>query len=126
MASYTFNTQVLSAAKLGLGFPVAPPSVFYPLTAAGIGIISLSSIHDGLAFNSLPLLTKTVTATIRGSVFNINEVYDLKPMALFEHDNTYTVFTFNSATPTTQTILLSGTRDISTPEHRRKWILGYY
>lgn len=125
MASYTFNTQVLSAAKLGVGNPIAP-STFYPLTADGIGIISLSSIHDGLAFNSLPLLFRTVTATIRGSVFNINEAYNLKPMALFEHDNTYTVFTFNSATPNTQTILLSGTRDVSTPEQRRKWVLGYY
>lgn len=126
MASYTFNTQILSAAKLGIGNPISPPSAFYPLTAAGVGIISLSSIHDGLAFNSLPVLARTVTATIRGSVFNINEAYDLKPMALFGDDNTYTVFTFNSATPTTQTILLSGTRDVSTPEQRRKWVLGYY
>jgi hypothetical protein len=125
MASYTFNTQVLSAALVGIGNPIAP-STFYPLTAAGVGIISLSSIHEGLAFNSLPLLARTVTATVRGSVFNVNEAYDLKTMALFESNNTYTVFTFNSATPTTQTILLSGSRDVSTPEHRRKWILGYY
>lgn len=125
MASYTFNTQVLSAAKVGIGNPVSP-STSYPLTAAGVGIISLSSIHDGLAFNSLPLLPKTITATVRGSVFNINEAYDLKPMALFEHNNTYTVFTFNSSTPTSQVILLSGTRDVSTPEQRRKWVLGYY
>ena len=125
MASYTFNTQVLSAALVGIGNPIAP-STFYPLTAAGVGIISLSSIHEGLAFNSLPLLARTVTATVRGSVFNINEAYDLKTMALFESNNTYTVFTFNSAAPTTQTILLSGSKDVSTPEHRRKWILGYY
>lgn len=125
MASYIFNTQVLSAALVGIGNPIAP-STFYPLTAAGVGIISLSSIHEGLAFNSLPLLARTVTATVRGSVFNVNEAYDLKTMALFESNNTYTVFTFNSATPTTQTILLSGSKDVSTPEHRRKWILGYY
>jgi len=125
MASYTFNTQVLSAATVGIGNPIAP-STFYPLTAAGVGIISLSSIHDGLAFNSLPLLARTVTATVRGSVFNINEAYDLKTMALFESNNTYTVFTFNSSAPTSQVLLLSGTRDVSTPEHRRKWILGYY
>ena len=125
MASYTFNTQVLSAAKVGIGNPISP-STSYPLTAAGVGIVSLSSIHDGLAFNSLPLLARTITTTVRGSVFNINEAYNLKPMALFEDNNTYTVFTFNSATPTTQAILLSGTRDVSTPEQRRKWVLGYY
>lgn len=125
MASYTFNTQVLSAAKLGIGNPIAP-STFYPLTAAGVGIISLSSIHDGLAFNSVPLSAQIITATVRGSVFNINIAYHNQTMALFEHNDTYTVFTFNSAAPTTQTILLSGTRDVSTPEHRRKWVLGYY
>jgi hypothetical protein len=125
MASYTFNTQILSAQKLGIGNPVAPSSSF-PLTAAGIGIISLSSIHDGLAFNSLPLSAQVVTTTVRGSVFNINSAYHNKPMALIEFDNTYTVFTFNSSAPTSQVLLLSGTRDVSTPEHRRKWVLGYY
>jgi hypothetical protein len=128
MASYTFDTNILSASQVGIGNPVAP-STSFPLTAAGIGIISLSSTHEGLAFNALPtsvLSGQSVTAAVRGSNFNINSVYHNRSMALFEIDNTYTVFTFNSATPTTQTILLSGTRDVSTPEHRRKWVLGYY
>ena len=125
MASYTFNTQILSAQKLGIGNPIAPSSSF-PLTAAGVGIISLSAIHDGLAFNSVPLSAQVVTATVRGSVFSINSAYHNQPMALFESNDTYTVFTFNSSAPTSQVILLSGTRDVSTPEQRRKWILGYY
>lgn len=125
MASYTFNTEVLSAAKIGIGNPIAP-STSFPLTAAGVGIVSLSSIHDGLVFNSVPLSGQIVSTTVRGSVFNIDSAHHNKPMALVESNDTYTVFTFNSATPTTQVILLSGTRDISTPNQRRLWILGYF
>jgi len=125
MASYTFDTQILSAVLVGLGNPPIPTNSF-PLTAAGVGILALSATHEGLAFNSLPLSAQVVRTTIRGSVFNINSAYHNKPMALFEVDNTYTVFTFNSAAPTSQVLLLSGTRDVSTPEHRRKWVLGYY
>lgn len=126
MASYTFDTNILSASKVGIGNPIAPTNSF-PLTAAGVGIVSLSSLHDGLAFNSISYLSaQSVTATVRGSVFNINSVYHNAPMALFESDNTYTVFTFNSSAPTSQVLLLSGTRDVSTPEQRRKWVLGYY
>ena len=125
MASYTFDTQILSAVLVGLGNPPIPTDSF-PLTAAGVGILALSATHEGLAFNSLPLSAQVVRTTIRGSVFNINSAYHNKPMALFEVDNTYTVFTFNSAAPTSQVLLLSGTRDVSTPEQRRKWVLGYY
>ncbi len=125
MASYTFDTQILSASQVGIGNPIAPTNSF-PLTAAGVGILALSSTHEGLAFNSLPLSAQVVRTTVRGSVFNINSAYHNKPMALFEVDNTYTVFTFNSAAPTSQVLLLSGTRDVSTPEQRRKWVLGYY
>ena len=125
MASYTFDTHILSAVLVGLGNPPIPTNSF-PLTAAGVGILALSATHEGLAFNSLPLSAQVVRTTIRGSVFNINSAYHNKPMALFETDNTYTVFTFNSAAPTSQVLLLSGTRDVSTPEQRRKWVLGYY
>jgi hypothetical protein len=96
------------------------------LTAAGVGILALSSTHEGLAFNSLPLSAQVVRTTVRGSVFNINSAYHNQTMALIESNNTYTVFTFNSSAPTSQVLLLSGTRDVSTPEHRRKWVLGYY
>jgi len=125
MASYIFNTNILSAVTVGIGNPAHPTDAF-PLTAAGVGILALSSIHEGLAFNSLPLSAQVVRTTVRGSVFNINSAYHNQPMALFETDNTYTVFTFNSSAPTSQVLLLSGNRDVSTPEHRRKWILGYY
>ena len=125
MASYTFDTNILSASQVGIGNPTAPTNSF-PLTAAGVGILALSSTHEGLAFNSLPLSAQVVRTTVRGSVFNINSAYHNQAMALIEFDNTYTVFTFNSSAPTSQVLLLSGTRDVSTPEHRRKWVLGYY
>lgn len=125
MASYTFDTNILSASQVGGGFPPAPTNAF-PLTAVGVGILALSATHDGLAFNSLPLSAQVVRTTVRGSVFNINSAYHNKPMALIEHNNTYTVFTFNSSAPTSQVLLLSGTRDVSVPEQRRKWILGYF
>jgi hypothetical protein len=125
MASYTFDTNILSAVLVGIGNPTAPTNAF-PLTAAGVGIVALSSIHEGLAFNAVPLSAQSVISTVRGSIFNINSAYHNKPMALIESNNTYTVFTFNSSAPTSQVLLLSGTRDVSTPEHRRKWILGYY
>lgn len=125
MASYTFDTNILSASQVGIGNPTAPTNSF-PLTAAGVGILALSSTHEGLAFNSLPLSAQVVRTTVRGSVFNINSAYHNQAMALIESNNTYTVFTFNSSAPTSQVLLLSGTRDVSTPEHRRKWVLGYY
>jgi hypothetical protein len=125
MASYTFNTNILSASQVGIGNPTAPTDSF-PLTAAGIGILALSSTHDGLAFNSVPLSAQVVRSRVRSSVFNINSAYHNQPMALIEHDGTYTVFTYSSSAPNSQVLLLSGTRDVSIPEQRRKWVLGYF
>lgn len=125
MASYTFDTNILSASQVGIGNPIAPTNSF-PLTAAGVGILALSSTHTGLAFNSVPLSAQVVRSTVRGSVFNINSAYHSNAMALIEEDGTYTVFTYSSSAPTSQVLLLSGTRDVSVPEQRRLWTLGYY
>jgi len=125
MSLYTFNSNVLSAASVG-----NPPPTHTTLSASGVNTISLSSIHDGLAFNALPnsSLTSTLCSlTVNGSVFIINSAYNNSVFALTTSDRSYTVFTYQSSFPTTplSAVLLSATKEVTTPESLRLRLLGY-
>lgn len=126
MALYNFTSNVLSAASVG-----NPPPTHTVLSAAGVNTISLSSVFDGLAFNELPAssLTSTLCSlTVFGSVFKINSAYNNAVFALMTSDRTYTVFTYQSAYAATplSAVLLSATKEVTTPESLRLRLLGYF
>jgi hypothetical protein len=123
MALYTFNTNLLSAEKIGN--PVPTNAV---LSGSGVNTISLSSNAEGITFDALTTLNDYLsTVNMFGSVYRIDTAYHNKQLAIVNTDNTYTVFTHNSATAVTpvSAIVESGIVSVSTPEHRRMRHLGY-
>lgn len=123
MALYTFNTNLLSAASVG-----NPPPTHTVLSAAGVNTISLSSVYDGLAFNSISTLTNQLCSlTVYGSVFRIDTAYNNSVFALMTSDRNYTVFTYQSAFATVplSSVAFTATKEVSTPEQRRLRLLGY-
>ena len=125
MALYNFTSNVLSAASVG-----TPPPTHTVLSAFGVNTISLSSVHDGLAFNSIStLLSSLCSVTVNGSVFRIDRAYNNSVFALVTSDRNYTVFTYQSAfgTPPLSSFALSGspTKEVTTPESLRLRLLGY-
>lgn len=123
MALYTFTSNVLSAVSVG-----NPPPTDTLLSAFGVNTISLSSAHIGLAFNPVSTLFGSLCSlTVYGSVFRIDRAYNNTQMALILPDRTYTVFTYQSAFADTRlsAVALSATKEVSTPEQRRLYTLGY-
>lgn len=123
MALYTFNTNLLSAASVGN--PIPTNAV---LSASGVNTISLSSAHIGIAFNSIStLLSSLCSVTVYGSVFRIDRAYNNSTFALILPNRTYTVFTYQSAYATVplSAVAYSETKEVSTPEQRRLYVLGY-
>ena len=125
MALYNFTSNVLSAASVG-----NPPPTHTVLSAAGVNTISLSSVFDGLAFNALPTSSLTsllCSVTVYGSVFRIDRAYNNSVFALMRSDRVYTVFTYQSAYAATplSAVLLSATKEVTTPESLRLRLLGY-
>jgi len=149
MANYTFQTNLLSAAKTGF-----PPLVGTSLSATGVsflsgagvvfasrnvGIVSLSTNDVGIAFNpvtltiatsSLPTFNLTaypsITVNVAGSVFNIPANLTTSNFAVVKTTpGDYTVFPWLSTTTTVPTSALSATREVSTQDSRRKRLLGY-
>lgn len=119
MALYTFNSNVLSAASVG-----NPTPTNTILSANGVNTISLSSVHLGLAFN--PISTEfgsLCNLTVNGSVFRIDRNYHQSIFALVGSDRNYTAFQYLSTSSTVAS--LTATKDISTPEQRRLYTLGY-
>jgi hypothetical protein len=126
MALFNFNSNVLSAASVG-----NPPPTHTVLSAAGVNTISLSSVFDGLAFNALTntsLVSSLCSVTVLGSVFRIDRAYHNSVFALMRSDRTYTVFTYQSAFAATplSAVLLSATKEVTTPESLRLRLLGYF
>ena len=123
MALYNFTSNVLSAASVG-----TPPPTHTVLSAFGVNTISLSSVHDGLAFNSIStLLSSLCSVTVNGSVFRIDRAYNNSVFALVTSDRNYTVFTYQSAYATVplSSVALSSTKEVTTPESLRLRLLGY-
>jgi hypothetical protein len=125
MANYTFNTILLSAAKTG-----SPTLRNTSLSSNGVNTISLSTNDVGITFNSKTTLSNTLCAfNVQGSVFRIDTSYSGSIMAIVKtvsnNVRTYTVFPYLSTTATAVTNTLSTETDISTPDVRRLWTLGY-
>lgn len=146
MANYTFQTNLLSAAKAGLiGTSLSATGVSF-LSGAGVtfatrdvGVVSLSTNDVGIAFNPVTLTIGTnslstfsltaypsVTVNVAGSVFNIPANLTTSDFAVVKTSaGDYTVFPWLSTTTTIPTSALSATREVSTQDTRRKRLLGY-
>lgn len=123
MALYDFTSNVLSAASVG-----NPPPTHTVLSASGVNTISLSAVHDGLAFNPVSTLTGLLcSVTAYGSVFRIDRAYNNSVFALMTSDRNYTVFTYQSAYGVVplSSVALSSTKEVTTPESLRLRLLGY-
>lgn len=150
MSIYTFNTNLLSAEKTG-----TPNLTNTVLSATGVtflsgdnvvvnsrqvGVVSLSSDDVGIAFTPVEFLIGTtvhttsafslatypsVAVNVLGSVFNIPASLHQTNVAVVNSDNSYTVFPFISSVTTVPVSALSATFSVSTPDTRRKRMLGY-
>lgn len=118
---YTFDTVLLSAAKTGY-----PNLVTTSLSGNGVGVVSLSTNDVGIAFSSItPLGGVYFTTNVAGSIFNIDTAYSGQTMALVGPNGFYTTFTFLSTDAVTNPASFATTVDVSTPDSRRKYLLGY-
>jgi hypothetical protein len=150
MSIYTFQQNLLSAAKTG-----SPNLTNTTLSATGVtflsganvfvttrqvGVVSLSTTDVGLAFNpvefsvgstvntasAFSLATyPSVTVNVLGSVFNIPASLHNTQMAIVNTDNSYSVFPFLSSVATVPLSAFSELDTVSTPDTRRKRFLGY-
>lgn len=151
MSIYTFQTNLLSAAKTGTpslattaisatGVTFLSGSDNVVVNSRQIGVVSLSTNNAGIAFNpveksigntintvsTFALATyPNVTVNALGSVFNIPASLHQTDLALINIDGTYTVFPFLSSVTTVPTSAFSNTYSVSTPDTRRKHLLGY-
>lgn len=123
MSIYSFDTALLSAQKISVN-PVRPANSV-SLSGNGVNTISLSTNNVGIAFNSNTLLSGVlITTTVEGSVFSIDRIYNGSQMALLNSDGTSTIFQFASAGAVGVALSAKYTK-FTTPESRRKWVLGY-
>jgi hypothetical protein len=150
MSIYTFQQNLLSAAKTG-----SPNLTNTTLSATGVtflsganvvvttrqvGVVSLSTTDVGLAFNPVEFSVGStvntasafslatypnVTVNVLGSVFNIPASLHNTQMAIVNTDNSYSVFPFLSSVATVPLSAFSETFSVSTPDARRKRLLGY-
>jgi hypothetical protein len=67
----------------------------------------------------------SVTVNVLGSVFNIPASLHNTQMAIVNTDNSFSVFPFLSSVATVPTSAFSETFSVSTPDARRKRLLGY-
>jgi hypothetical protein len=150
MSIYTFSANLLSAQKTG-----NPNLTNTALSATGVtylsgdsvlvasrqlGVVSLSTNDVGVAFTPSEVSIGTtvntastfsignfpnVTVNALGSVLNIPASLHNNQIALVKNDNTYSVFTFLSTVTNVPVGDFSNTISVSTPDTRRKRILGY-
>jgi hypothetical protein len=150
MSLYTFQTVLLSAQKTGTpnltNTSLSATGVTYlsgadvVVTSRQVGVVSLSTTEVGLAFSPVDFSVGTtvntassfslanfpsVTVNVLGSVFNIPASLHLTTMALVNTDNSYSVFPFLSSVTTVPVSAFSETFSVSTPDTRRKRLLGY-
>ena len=149
MANYTFSTILLSAEKTG-----SPRLTNTSLSATGVsflsgnnvvftsqqvGVVSLSTTDVGIAFtpinitvstNSLSTFSLTSypmkTVNILGSVVNIPSGLNSSDFGIVETTSgDYTIFNWLSTTTTVPLSDVVAQREVSTPDTRRKRLLGY-
>jgi hypothetical protein len=123
MATYTFNTVLLSAQKTG-----NPRLIGTSLSASGVNTIALSTNDMGIAFNTKitpPLASVLINYNVLGSVFRIDRSYSGTVMALVNTSGRYTTFPFLSTDSSVPLSAISTSSGVSTPDTRRKRHLGY-
>jgi hypothetical protein len=150
MSLYTFQTVLLSAQKTGTpnlaSTSLSATGVTYlsganvVVTSRQVGVVSLSTTDVGLAFSPVDFSVGStvhtasafslatypnVTVNVLGSVFNIPSSLHLTDMAVVNTDNSYSVFSFLSSVTTVPVSAFSETFSASTPDTRRKRLLGY-
>jgi hypothetical protein len=152
--AYSFSTILLSAQKTGnptlIGTTLSGTGVTFlsgasvPFLTQNVVVVSLSTNDVGITFNP-----KTVTVgatslssfkisaypvanvTVLGSVFTIPTAMGTTDMAVVRmpvrNVKSWNVFPYLSGGPTVTVNALSviNTTDVSDPELRRKWVLGY-
>ena len=148
MSIYSFQTALLSAQKTGTpnlaSTSLSVPGVTYisgatvVVTSRQVGVVSLTDV--GLAFSPVDFSVGTtvntassfslanfpsVTVNVLGSVFNIPASLHLTTMAVVNTDNSYSVFPFLSSVATVPVSAFSEEFTVSTPDTRRKRLLGY-
>ena len=148
MTTYTFATDLLSAASTGypnlIGTSLSATAVTF-LSGDGVsfatqlaGLVSLSSVHEGISFNPTTVtiattslstfsLTSypTVAVTVAGSVVNIPAALNSSTLTTVNVDESFTVFPWLSTTTTIPTSALSATNQVSVANTRRLRFLGY-
>lgn len=150
MAIYSFQTVLLSAQKTGTpnltNTSLSATGVTYlsganvVVTSRQVGVVSLSTTDVGLTFSPVDFSVGTtvntassfslanfpsVTVNVLGSVFNIPASLHLTTMALVNTNNSYSVFPFLSSVATVPVSAFSEEFTVSTPDTRRKRLLGY-
>lgn len=126
--SYVFTTELLSATAPTLGTPVLLGTSLSSTGAQGIdvAIVSLSAGAAGLTFTQVPILSTNQTlssATVGDNSFKIAVGYNGQTFGILYPNRTVTIFTYSSAT-VAQTIV-ENTKEVTYPNKRRKWLLGY-
>jgi hypothetical protein len=150
MSIYSFQTNLLSAQKTGTpnltNTSLSSVGVTFlsgasvTVTTKDVGVVSLSTNDVGLVFTPVEFSVgstvntasafsvstyPTVTVNVLGSVFNIPASLHNTTMAVVKTDNSYSVFPFLSSVTTVPVSAFSGTFSVSTPDTRRKRLLGY-
>lgn len=150
MSIYTFQTNLLSAQKTGTpnltNTSLSATGVTYlsganvVVTSLQTGLVSLSTTDVGLAFTPVEFSVGStvhtasafslanypnVTVNVLGSYFNIPSSLHLSEMAVVNNDGSYSVFPFLSSVTTVPVSAFSETFSVSTPDTRRKRLLGY-
>ena len=121
MASYIFDTELLSAAKTG-----NPPLTDTTLSAYGIRVVSLSTDDVGIAFNRQSTLNSVLsTITIQGSVFYIDTAYLRETVAVIKTDNTFSIVLSAANNATAIPNSTATVENVSTVNRRRLWHMGY-
>ena len=128
--SYDFDTVLLSAVKSG-----NPPMTNTTTESAGVSVLQLASEAIGLVFNaksSLNGTTNTVNIATTANSFEIDTAYNGEQFSVINKNSNnttnYTNFRYMSSDTDPVSMALNDCQtfdNITSPETRRKWEMGY-
>lgn len=147
---YTFQTNLLSAEKMGVPFMTGTALSSNAVTFLSgnnvafatqtLGIVSLSSSDAGITFTPVQITVAPgdlatfnianypiVTVNVLGSIFNIPSALNGSNLAIVKSDpnRVYTMFSWLSGTTTVLSNALTTVKDVSTANSRRLRLYGY-
>lgn len=143
MPFVSFNNQALSAyglAPLNLSWTLSGTGIYktVELLTVGTGTTSSTTLSSkrirGVLFNTLlssvnsPASGTGTFATLSafsGTTLRVDAAHNNKTMSLLYTDGTSTLFTVITGATTTKQSLTANEFDVSYPELRRLWVLGY-